>query len=190
MIYTVLTALVEDLNRHLQRSISEARTLAALSGLVDLDGNPATGIENRIVCTLTGLEQDKHNLNRPPRAGAKVNPPICLNLRLLLSANFPGNYPEALKFLDLLVGYFQNKQVFTPNNTPDFPAGIDKLTVEIENQEQRELNELWGAIGAKLVPSLCIRIRTVPIQHDRVLEEISEVRGVGVTTGLSPTPQD
>ncbi len=190
MIYTVLNTLVEDLNRYLQRAIGEGRVLAALSGLVDMDGNPASGSENRVVCTLVGLEQDKHNMNRPAQAGAKVNPPIFLNLRVLLSANFPGNYPESLKFLDLVIGYFQSKQVFTPSNTPELPMGIDKLTVDIENLGQHELNELWGAIGAKLIPSLCIRIRTLPIQRDRVLEEISEIRGVNLSTGLSPTPQD
>jgi hypothetical protein len=110
------------------------------------------------------------------------NPPIQLNLYVLFAAYFPGNYLEALKFISLVLGFFQGKQVFTAQNTPGLPDGVDKLVVEINNLDQHAQNQLWSAIGAKMMPSVSMKIRMIVITRDQILSEVPEITGTDTTT--------
>jgi len=182
MIHKVLSEIINELNAFLKRAVSSTEDRIVLSALVDQSGSIAFSGENKIVCMLTAIEQERSNLNKFPTSPVMKNPPIYLNLYLLFSAYFPGNYDESLKFISLVISFFQGKQLFTPQNTPGLPAEVDKISVEFNNLDQHAQNQLWSAIGAKMMPSISMKLRMIPITRDQILAEISEITGIDTTT--------
>ena len=53
------------------------------------------------------------------------------------------------------------KKVFL--NLYDMPDGLEKIAIDMENLNMQELNNLWGTIGAKYVPSVVYRLKTVAL---------------------------
>lgn len=189
MIHQVLEHIVQDLNRFLKRSVSDNEDRAILSELVDLQGNKAFDGENKMVCTLVSLEQEKVALNSLPGRSIKKNAAVHLNLILLFSAHFSGNYEEALKFLSHTIGYFQGKQVFTPQNTSGLPDGIERATIEMYHLDLSTQSQLWNALGITLRPSLIMKLRMISVAREVMLEEISEISSIE-TASLPPAATD
>lgn len=181
MIHLVLPIIVAELNGFLMRAVADTEDRAVLSALVDQAGEIAFQGEDRVICTLTGVEQERTNLNQMRSAAIVANPPIYLNLYLLFSSYFR-DYDEALKFLSLVIAFFQGKQVFTPQNTPELPDGVEKVSIEINNLDQHQQNQLWSAIGAKMMPSVSMKLRMVAITRDQILAEIPEITGIDTST--------
>lgn len=171
MIHKVLAPIVQELNAHLKRKTNLQDNLVVLSELVDQSGTIVIPDEHKIVCMLTNIEQERVQLNSIGTAPFTSNPPIYLNLHLLFAAYFPGNYLESLKFISLVIGFFQGKPIFTPQNTTGLPEGIDKINLEISNLDQQAQHELWSAIGAKMMPSISMKLRMIPITGDQILSE-------------------
>jgi hypothetical protein len=179
MIHHVLQVISKDLNLFLKNRLSLNEDIVILSELVNQDGSVAISAENRIICTLLNIEQERVNLNSPLSKKALINPPINLNLFVLFSAFYASaNYVEALKSLSLAIGFFQGKQVFTSANTPAFVAGIDKITVEMVNVEMNELSNFWTAVGSKHLPCVLYKFRMVSLTADMILEEYAEVGAI------------
>lgn len=186
MIHQVLSVVVSELNAYLKRAVADPEDRIILSQLVDQSGGLAFSGSNHVICTLTAIEQDRSNINQKmPRAILK-NPPLYINLYVLFSAHFPGNYGEALKFVSLIIAYFQGKQVFTLQNTPGLPEGVDKLSIEFNNLNQHEQNQLWSAIGAKLMPSISMKVRMLAITRDQILAETPIITGINTSVQTEP----
>ena len=49
------------------------------------------------------------------------------------------------------------------STSPDMPDGLEKIAIDMENLNMQELNNLWGTIGAKYVPSVVYRLKTVAL---------------------------
>lgn len=186
MLHQVLPIIVAELNAFLLRTANETEDIALLSDLVDQGGNTAFGGGNKVVCTLISLEQERSTMNARPTGAIKMNAPVNLNLNLLFSCHSPGNYVEALKSLSLVVSFFQGKQVFTPSNTPGLPEEARKVNMEFIGADLHAQSQMWGALGAKLVPSAYMKLRMVPISRGQILEEIPEITGVDTSTGQQP----
>lgn len=184
MIHRVLPVLIAELNDFLKRTVSDTEDRAILSGLVDQSGGLAFTGDSKIIAMVTGIEQERSTINRVMPSAVLKNPPIQLNLNLLFCAYFPGNYLEALKFISLVIAFFQGKQVFTAQNTPGLPEGTDKVSVEISNLDQHAQNQLWSAVGAKMMPSVAMKLRLITITRDQVMAEIPEI--TGIDSGVNP----
>lgn len=182
MIHSVLSAIINDLNNFLRRTVGEAEDKAVLSAIVDQSGNLAFTGENKVLASVINVEHEKVGLNRRGHGMGRSNAPYDLNLYVLLACYFPGNYDEALKFLSLTIAFFQGKQAYTASNTPALPSGVDRLTLELYGTDMNEQSRLWGALGAKLMPSIAIKIRMVSISREQILEIIPEVRSVETST--------
>lgn len=179
MIHSVLDIITGELNNYLKRQLEDPRDKAVVSALVDQSGGIAVSADEVVIATLFNVEQERSNLNmKMPRVAYKTNPPIQLNLYVLYTAYFPRNYNEALKFLGLVIRFFQGKQVFTPNDTPGLPDEVEKIAIEIHNLDQHNLSMLWGTLGAKYMPSVAMKIRMISITRDTILEEVSEITSV------------
>ncbi len=179
MIHHVLQVVSKDLNMFLKSRRGELAVnddLVVLSELINQDGSVAVTTENRLICTLLNIEQERTNLNAPLSKQALINPPINLNLFVLFSAYY-SHYVEALKSLSLTIGFFQGKQVFTPANTAGL-LGIDKITVEIINVEMNELSNFWTAIGSKHLPCVLYKFRMISITSDMILEEFTSISSI------------
>lgn len=163
MINLVLSEIVDQLNEFLKRAFERQENSAILSDLVDQEGKMAFKETNVVICTLIALEQEKVLRNHLPQASPKMNPPILVNLDLLFTCYFPGNYQESLKYLSLVISFFQSKSVFTSANSPGLPLEVDKVQLEVLSADPATQREIWSSLGAKLMPSVFIKLRTLPI---------------------------
>lgn len=166
MINEALTCLAKELNGYLKNKQmlgSESEEKVLLSGLVNQSGQIAIKDENTIVITLVNIEEEPVSRTDSlvsNRTAVNMPDPVCINLYILFSAYFSrSNYEESLKFLSLVVSFLQEKNVFTPSNTPGLDPKIDKLSVEMVNLSTEELNNLWATLGTKYIPSVFYKLR-------------------------------
>ena len=179
MIHHALQVVSKDLNQFLRNRLGVNEEVVLLSELVNQDGSVAMASENKVVCTLLNIEQERTNLNAPINTKVLANAPVNLNLYVLFSSYYSAsNYLEALKALSLTVLFFQGKQVFTQANTPGLGPIVEKLTVEMVNVEMHELTNFWTAIGAKHLPCVLYKFRMLSIAAEAILEEISDIRSL------------
>ena len=177
MIHKLLPKIAKELNDFLRRVTynKEEFVQVVLSEMMKRDDNVVEK-EFRIICTLINVEQERTNLNMSSNISVKTNPPVHLNLYCLFSVDFPNkHYTLALKYLSYVIAFFQGKQVFTPQNTPDLPEEVEKITVEIVNLDVKELSNFWMALRVKHHPSILYKLRMISISGQMVFEEISEI---------------
>lgn len=93
------------------------------------------------------------------------NPKIYLNLYLLFSVNL-SSYTESLKRLSLIIQFFQYQNVFTSLNTPSLPDDIDELVVDLMSLSYQDLNNLWGILGSRYLPSAMYKMRMISIDEN------------------------
>lgn len=182
MIHKVLPVIIAELNSFLKRSVSSSEDLVVLSSLVNQSGSLAFTGADKVICTVTAIEREsvrEFAAHQPHMA--RQNPPILLNLNLLFSAYFPGDYVTALQFVSLVISFFQGKQLFTQENTSGLPDGVDKLTLEINPLDQHAQNELWMATGAKMMPSINMKLRMITISGDDMPSLTQEITGINLT---------
>lgn len=93
------------------------------------------------------------------------NPKVYLNLYLLFSVNL-SSYTESLKRLSYIIQFFQWRNVFTPLSSPSLPAGIEELIFDLFTPTFQDLNNLWGIMGSKYVPSVIYKMRLISISEE------------------------
>ncbi len=191
MIYEALQIISEQLNNYL--------TAAGLSNLVVLEnvGMLETSAENteklsgKVALTLINLEEEPTLKNQPHfKVVDKLtteyrNPPVHLNLFLLVSANC-NTYTNSLRAISKTIEFFQGKKIFTSENTvyevkEDFDLlGSFKLIVELFTPSFEQLNHIWGTLGGRQLPSVVYKIQLVEIDQkllqgtEKVILEITD----------------
>jgi len=177
MIHQAINHIIKTLNNYLFIKIAEAEKVVANS-LVAQDGTLQNNIDNKIVVSLVNIEEERIARNpdiyrkQPDGSLEMVTPETKLNLYMLFSAYFPNDYNEALKMLSLVIGYFQKMKQFTTANSPDLPPQLQNLSLELFTLGLEQQNHLWGALGAKYIPSVVYKMRLVPIVDE-------EITGIG-----------
>jgi hypothetical protein len=183
MIDKTLVFLLGELNSFLGTVFPASEPHAVLSGLALPDGSVPPGIENKVVVSMVNLERDTTAHSSSPQTrtepgqSMRVNPPLNLNVYLLLSASFAGGYAESLRFLSSSLGFLQSKPVFTPQNSAAFPRGLERLTLEMVNLNIQDLQNLWACAGAKYLPSALYKARMLTIQDAWVTERVPVILG-------------
>lgn len=183
MLDRTLSFLLDQLNGYLATRYESNEPHAVLSSLSNLDGTIPAGIENKVVVSLVNIEREPAAVGsaqmRQENGGySRLSAPLNLNLYVLMSASFGNNYQEALKLLSAVLGYFQGRPVFTAQNTEHpFPAGLERLSVEIVNLDMQSLNHLWGNIGGKYLPSVLYKVRMMTVQNGWIVEQVGPVTG-------------
>ncbi|GAB4411193.1 MAG: hypothetical protein OHK0039_16160 [Bacteroidia bacterium] len=176
MIHQVLPVVVEELNDFFQSRFGTSEDKVVLANIVNQDGTVAIEGEDRVVVSLINVERDGSN----QLAGASgANPPVHINLYLLFAAYF-NNYVEALKFISGTIGFFQGKNNFNHHNTPLIPAAASQIRMEIVNIDFRELSNLWASLGAKYIPSVIYRMRTLNMDEDHITDDYPPIAGLGL----------
>ena len=169
MIGASLQFLAMQLNLHLRRTMSVREDLVVVSRLIENDGKEYEGALNKLNIFLINMVRDSMVQNRatPELHGDRAVVPqkmVYLNLYFVLAANFKGgNYVDSLRYLSRAIAYFQDHTFFERTSWPDMPEGLEKLFIDMECLSMQELNNLWGTIGAKYVPSVVYRLRTVAL---------------------------
>ena len=120
--------------------------------------------------TLVNVEEDR--ISRPQTNAVRnnnttiyKNPKIYLNLYVLFAVNL-SSYLESLKRLSYIIQFFQYQNVFTSLSTPDLPVGVEKLILDLDTLSFQDLNNLWGIMGSKYLPSVLYKMRLVIIDEN------------------------
>lgn len=94
-----------------------------------------------------------------------LEPQLKLNLYVMFGANFK-QYDVALKYISLILTFFQSHPYFTPEQYPALDPRIEKLVVELQTLNYEQLNQIWAFLGGKYLPSVIYRVRMVVLQEE------------------------
>lgn len=176
MINLTLDFLCHEINNYLIMKLdlapgSNAILLYNVSQLNNEGGANANGDGNASAfLTLVNIEEDRisksnNNFIRRDDKITYQNPAVHLNLFLLFSVQLP-SYTEALKRLSFIIQFFQQQNVFTPLTSPAMPAGVDELILDLHTLSLQDLNNLWGILGSKYLPSAMYKMRMITISEN------------------------
>ncbi|MEM7371307.1 MAG: DUF4255 domain-containing protein [Bacteroidota bacterium] len=179
MIHQVLPVIVGELNDFFQHRFDTTEDKVVLGNIINQDGSVAIEGDDKVIVSLINVERDGSNQMAGQQSAP--NPPVHINLYLMFGAYFrPINYIEALKFISGVVGFFQGKPIFNHHNTPMFPTDATHVRLEIVNIDFRELSNLWASLGAKYIPSVIYRLRTLNMDEDNITDDYPPIAGLGI----------
>jgi hypothetical protein len=116
---------------------------------------------------------DLYQRSSPNGVRQKVQPEIRLNLHVLLVARFK-QYEESLRYLSLIIQYFQNHRLLDHHNAPELSDNIEQLAIELITLPFSEQNEVWSALRVTYHPSVLYKVKMV-IFRDEAAVEMPEV---------------
>jgi hypothetical protein len=135
---------------------------------------------NGVTISLINMEEEAALRNLPHterRLGqlVKVEPPVHLNLYLLFAFEFE-QYETTLVRLSEAVELFQEHRWFGPetqtgNGAVPFPAGLQRIVMEMQGMNFEALNNVWGILGGSYFPSVVYKLRLVKVQAATVAPE-------------------
>lgn len=158
-----------------------------LSAISNSDGTVAIP-QNTLGISLVNIEEErvtKVQIGTQVTTNGNIrylNPEIKLNIYFFICANFD-NYDTGLRYLSAAIEFFQNKSLFRTEDTPALNPAIKRLTIELISLNFEEQNHLWGAIGAKYLPSVMYRARLLTIQAGMATDEQSPVLEITADSG-------
>ena len=184
MIDNALTLLRDELDAYFTRTGNPTSVVIDNIALWETENNE--NLKDSVVITLVNVEEEATLKNRTPykrNPNGTINyeqPPIFINLYLLISANFSGSrikYLSALTRLSSVLQFFQNRRSFTIANSPNTDLGQNgtpeeledlremKLYVEFHTLNFEQINHLWGSLGGKQMPFALYKARLVKLQE-------------------------
>ena len=191
MIYEALQIISEQLDNYL--SAAGLNNLVALENiaLIETSAENSDKLTNKVVLTLINLEEEPTLKNQlhykviDKLTTEYRNPPVHLNLFLLISANC-NTYTNSLRSISKTIEFFQGKKTFTSENTvyevkEDFDLLESfKLIIELYTPSFEQLNHVWGTLGGRQLPSVIYKIQLVEIDQkllkgtEKVILEITD----------------
>jgi Pvc16 N-terminal domain len=157
-----------------------------LGNLVDHEGKPFPGAENKLVMFLGNVEYEA-SMSLPGRTAqlngdtyVSVAAPRLINVWLLFVANFYNqSYPDGLDILSRTIAFFQQHPRFTHDSDPALDPRIEKLTVEMVNLDFMQLNYVMSMTGAKYLPMVCYKMRMIPFTSEAIQATVPAARALG-----------
>lgn len=190
MIYEALQIISEQLDNYLSsEGLSNLVKLENIA-LLESSSENADNIKGKVVLTLLNLEEESALKNTP---NFKVrnekteykNPPVNLNLFLLISANCD-TYDKSLRCISKTIQFFQGKKVFTSTNTVYNRTNVAfdvldyfKFNLEIYTLSFEQLNYVWGTLGGRQLPSVVYKIQLLEIEQDIKLSTSGVITHIG-----------
>jgi len=174
MIYEALQIISEQLDNYLtSEGLSNLVKLENIA-LIETTAENSDKLTGKVILTMINLDEEKTLKNQPnykvinKQNTEYKNPPIYLNLYLLISANC-NTYVNSLRSISKTIEFFQGKSTFTSENTTyttkeDFDVlNSFKLIVNLYTPTFEELNHIWGTLGGRQLPSVIYQIQLVEI---------------------------
>ncbi len=171
----VLTSSIQAYLENLPELGVTTETVIAPSHVVRDNGNIAIDPDS-LGMALVSIEEERIMKSQKATAITRegnvthVNPELRLNLFILIAANF-SDYKKGLRYLSGAIRFFQSKNVFSHQDTPELDSRIEKLIVELHTLTFEQQNNLWGALGAKYLPSAIYKVRLIAIQEEQMADE-------------------
>lgn len=185
MIKEAMTYVVQELNGYFHQVLSPkpVRELVSLSTIVDQNGEISVQDEATLICSLLNIEEEKKGGATNGRNDRRQ--PINLVLYTMISAYFPGKLTgEALGFLSMVIQYFDENPVFNTSISPGLDSGIHRMSWEIYNPDFMEVSNLWGAVGAKLMPSVIYKVRLLQVPKERLQSKVPVIQEIDIQTSI------
>lgn len=187
---------------------ANADTIVVIENIAQYESNNPANLDDKIVFTLVNIEEESTLKNAPhvkKESGSRAryeNPPVYLNLYLLVSscnkANASENesYLEALHKLSHVIRFFQGKNSFSLAGASFYDAGrfsndeLVKLSIKAElyTLTFEQINHLWGTLGGKQMPSVMYKLRLVAITARKQVREVPLIEEI--QTHLTKVPDD
>jgi len=173
VIKTILRYIENEINQSVTPSAEKFAILGNISRLESGGGASNADLQDKVILTLVNIDEEKTLKNNPHyvrdgEALLKRNPTLFLNLYVLISCG-ADDYETALSKISYVIGFFQSKHVFTPENAEAaFPdEHVEKIIMDMFSMNFEQVNHLWGIMGGKYIPSVLYKMRLVPVQEDR-----------------------
>ncbi len=190
MIYEALQIISEQLDSYLSsEGLSNLVKLENIALLESADEN-ADNLKGKVVLTLLNLEEDS-TLKNIPNFKVKngiteyKNPPVHINLFLLISANCD-TYDKSLRCISKTIQFFQGKKVFTSTNTVYNRTNVAfdqfdqfRFNLELYTLSLEQLNYVWGTLGGRQLPSVIYKIQLIEIEQDIKLATSGVITHIG-----------
>lgn len=185
MIHNVITSIAIKLDEFIKNKLSITDETVIVNSLVDIKGNLNQDIENKISIFLLHIEEEKLIKNSTIKYSSGATPPVTVNLHVMFSAYFPNfNYVEALRYVSLVIEFFQVNNIFDHSNTLGLPVNANKIKAEIYNISIEDTSKLWGNIGANYVPSISYKFRQLVFDGNMISEDTPVILGGKSKTSL------
>jgi len=176
MIHNVVASIGYRLNEHVMNALSLSDEAVIISSLVDLKGNINPDIENKISMFLINIEEERTAKNGHFQSSPGMNPPTTVNLYLMFAAYFPNfNYMESLRYISLVIEFFQSQNSFSTSNTPLLSNSVEKLSIELSNIGLEDIGKLWSNIGTNYIPSVAYKVKHIVYNRNTISENISTI---------------
>lgn len=178
MIDKALDLIVRKLNESLKVAFSSTDDLAVLSSIADKDGKRPAVTDNKLSIFVCNIAQQVNSraVTSTADGGARLverSTPIFLNVDFLVASNFaPDRYVQSLKVLSATIEFFQRYPVFNASTSPDIPAALNGMTVEMITMPPEHLNQLWAILGSSYLPSVQYRLRSVSIDSGAITDTL------------------
>ena len=176
MIYEVLQTLTDNLNIYFRTKLKIQEDKAELSAIVNQDGTIALQSENKILVTLLNIEREPFSASGQTVGRQRLS----LNILVMFSCHFSNsNYSEAIRFLGLIITYFEENYTLEVNNIYD---GKNKIKIEIETFNLEKVHNVWATIGAKYLPSVIYKLRMIVVDSNTISTFTPALQSVGAKT--------
>ena len=190
MIYDTLQILKEQLEAYFTEAGLGKIIVLENIALWESGSDDATKVEDKVVMTLLRLEEES-TLKNVPSYKIKddkteyYNPPVNLNLYVLFSANCD-SYDKSLKSVSRIIEFFHGKKVFTSGNTVYNRTNVAldvleyfKFILEMYTPGFEELNNIWGTLGGRQMPSVIYKVQIIQIKQDKKRSATEVITHVG-----------
>ena len=175
MLSEVLLFLKNHLNAYLQILSGWNPEDTGEDKVVFIDGgnmDPITFQLGAVSVLLINIEEentlripDPYTRVSPDGTRQKVQPEIRLNLYVLFAARFQ-QYEDALRYLSLIIQYFQNHRVLNHQNAPELSDTIEQLVMELITLPFSEQNEVWNSLRTTYHPSVLYKVKMVVFKDE------------------------
>lgn len=190
MIYETLQILKEQLDVFLDDSGLGHIVILENVAMLESGSENADNLNGKVIITLLNVEEEStlKNLRAERIVNNQTeyrNPPINLNLYMLISANCD-SYENSLKSISKTIEFFQGKKVFTSANTIYNRSNVSfdvldyfRFNIELYTPGFEILNHIWGTLGGRQLPSVAYKVQMIQIDRD------SKLSTSGVITQIS-----
>ena len=206
MIKDTLELLKQELQQFVAPISPPGENAVALGNIAFVeDSTQNSKLQNKLVISLVNLEEEsvfKNNSFYRKVSGRddllRANPPVHLNLYILISAYFPDLYENALIYLSRAVQFFQGKNSFTIQNSQQSINNIGatnlngdfKLIMDLYTLTFEQINHLWGSLGGKQLPFVMYKCRLIRLDHDFLKNQAPLIENIDSEDNPIPSPQE
>jgi len=175
MLYPCIEGLLHKLNQHvkLRTGLSKDLVVSATSVHSNL-------LNNKIIMSLvdidmeTGLNVGTNYIEHGNRFLSKNNP-VTFKINLLFASHFADLELDGLKYLALIIGFFQANNCIKINIDP---SRQEMLSASILNLTEENKSAMWSRIGASYMPSIVYKISSISIEdldHGILVPKVTDI---------------